>query len=66
MGEEESSLQLWEDVVFAYIGMGWNPGNVKNMLTFFEKGEIPGVKNGRSKVDKNIAMIDAYEASRHD
>lgn len=42
VGNEPEALILWENVVRAWIATGWNPGNVKGMLDFFSKGEIPG------------------------
>lgn len=29
-----------------YVGQGWNPGNVNGMLEFFNRGEVPGSKQG--------------------
>ena len=38
----------WQLVVTAYCGMGWNPRNVKAMLEFYQRNEIPGGDgNGR-------------------
>ncbi len=48
VGDSEKALELWGSVVLNYVGMGWNPQNVKGMLEFFERGEIPKSKgNGR-------------------
>jgi len=44
VGEESSNLELWGQIVKAYIGCGWNPGNVKNMLEFYGRREIPATK----------------------
>lgn len=44
VGEKPADLELWGQVVLAYIGCGWNPGNVKNMLDFYGRREIPGSK----------------------
>jgi hypothetical protein len=42
--EMEAQMQLWETVVRNYIGCGWNPQNVVNMLGYYNRGEIPAVK----------------------
>ena len=44
-------LDRWRDVVLAYCGQGWNKGNIANMLSFFERGEMPGSKNGHGKAE---------------
>jgi len=48
VGEESSNLKLWGQIVKAYIGCGWNPGNVKNMLEFYGRREIPATKGQRN------------------
>ena len=42
IGEIEVDLKIWGEVVFAWVGMGWNPTNVKGMLEHFRRKEIPG------------------------
>ncbi|MCP4567953.1 MAG: hypothetical protein GY841_10275 [FCB group bacterium] len=52
VGDSEKALELWGSVVLNYVGMGWNPQNVKGMLEFFERGEVPKSKgNGRGDTD---------------
>lgn len=41
IGDDVKHLEFWAKVVKAYIGCGWNPGNVANMLDFYRRGEIP-------------------------
>ena len=48
VGEDPADLELWGQIVLAYIGLGWNPGNVKNMLAYYEKREIPGMKQPKT------------------
>ena len=48
VGEESADLELWGRVVKAYVGQGWNPTNVANMLDFYGRREIPTTK-GRGK-----------------
>jgi hypothetical protein len=36
------NLALWRDVVTAYIAVGWNRRNVKGMVDFYSRKEIPG------------------------
>lgn len=47
VGKEPANLELWGQIVKAYVGLGWNPGNVKNMLAYYEKREIPATKGQR-------------------
>jgi DNA-binding Lrp family transcriptional regulator len=42
VGEDEASLQFWGQVVFAWVGLGWNPTNVKGMLECYTAGHLPG------------------------
>jgi hypothetical protein len=46
VGREEINIVFWKRVVKGYIGKGWNPGNVANMIEFYQRREIPGA-NGR-------------------
>ena len=39
---DNGRLDLWRAVVAAYVGSGWNPRNVKAMLEYFQRAEIPG------------------------
>ena len=41
VGEKPDDLGFWAMVVHAYVGNGWNPGNAKGMLEFYERREIP-------------------------
>jgi len=49
VGEKPADLEFWGQVVFAYVGLGWNRNNAKNMLDYYEKREIPEVKGQRAK-----------------
>lgn len=42
VGEAEEDLDFWGLVVFHYVGEGWSPVNVANMLRFFQEGRVPG------------------------
>ena len=44
-------LERWRRVVLAYVGQGWNKGNIANMLSFFERGEMPGPRNGHATAE---------------
>ena len=48
VGEKSADLEFWGQVVLAYIGLGWNPGNVSNMLEFYGRREIPATKGQHS------------------
>jgi hypothetical protein len=43
---DAEDLEFWEQCVKAYVGLGWNPTNVKNMLEFYRRREIP---NGKAR-----------------
>lgn len=55
VGNADSDIQFWKDIVLAYIGQGWNPNNYANMLEFYGRREIPGTttksNNGRKQQD---------------
>lgn len=60
--------ELWKQVVAAWIGTGWNPGNLKGMLEFYRRGEIPGTQrrnggkgNGNGQ-QKYASIGDAFAA----
>jgi hypothetical protein len=44
--EAVTDLELWEQVVHTWIGLGWNPHNVKGMLDCYHRGEVPQVRGG--------------------
>jgi hypothetical protein len=46
VGTNAPDVDFWRQVCESYVGLGWNPGNVKGMLEFYERREIPSV-NGR-------------------
>lgn len=46
VGRDQPDLEFWGRVVKAYVGQGWNPTNVKNMLTFYEQRRVPGEDDG--------------------
>jgi len=46
-GRDPPDVQRWGQTVKAYVGQGWNPTNVKNMLKFYEDKRIPGEANGK-------------------
>lgn len=39
-------LGLWRDVVMGWLERGYNPGNIRGMLDWFEAGGVPPPKNG--------------------
>lgn len=49
VGRSPPDLELWGKVVKAYVGNGWNPTNVRNMLDFFKRREIPPPAKGKGK-----------------
>jgi len=50
VGTAPADLEFWGDVVKAYVGCGWNPKNVKGMLEFYKRREIPDTnKKGKKE-----------------
>ena len=64
IGEIEADLKVWGEVVFAWVGLGWNPTNVKGMLEFFKRGEIPGKNN--KKEPKGFGAIRQHISEKVD
>jgi phage replication O-like protein O len=48
VGEKPEDLERWRAVCHDYVGLGWSQVNVKAMLEFYGRNEIPG-SNGRYK-----------------
>jgi hypothetical protein len=42
VGTSEEDLALWQQTIIAWLGQGWNPGNVQGMLERYEKRSVPG------------------------
>lgn len=42
VGDEADDLLFWGNVVYNWVGMGWNPTNVKGMLECYKERAIPG------------------------
>lgn len=57
VGDDPSNLELWGKVVKGYVGQGWNPTNVSNMLEFYQRKEIPGDKHRSDGKDPPHAGI---------
>ena len=46
VGESETDLVLWREVVHGYVASGWNKLNIKAMLDYFKRREVPNI-NGK-------------------
>ena len=44
VGDDVMEIARWRSTVRTYVGSGWNPKNIANMLRMFRQGETPGVK----------------------
>lgn len=69
VGPDPPSIARWTRVINAWVGLGWNPGNVQGMLEYYERNEIPGKENsrgrnrtGRSAPAQEPALITAFGA----
>ena len=51
VGRDPPDVERWGQTVKAYVGQGWNPINVDNMLTFYREKRIPG---DSAKADSGI------------
>jgi len=51
VGRDPPDVERWGQTVKAYVGQGWNPTNVDNMLTFYREKRIPG---DSAKADSGI------------
>ena len=49
VGTNTEDVSFWHAVCDAYVGLGWNPKNVKVMLEFYDRREIPSSNPGQSK-----------------
>ena len=52
--EKIQDLDRWRSVVHAYIGLGWNPTNVKGMLEWYDRNEIPQVKGAQYESSSGV------------
>ena len=53
VGDSPDNLAFWSQVVEGHTGCGWFKGNVKLMLEYFQRREIPGTyKNGATNGHK--------------
>ena len=53
VGDNQADLDFWGNVVKAWVGLGWNPTNVRGMLEFYGRREIPTVRGGNGRSGTN-------------
>ena len=64
VGTAESDVKRWKDLVFEWVGNGWNPTNVKGMLDAYQSGGIQPLNRGspnkaeRRKQELQAAVAD--------
>jgi hypothetical protein len=46
IGGQERDVDRWKRIVMAWVGVGWNPCNVKGMLDYWGKAHFPGENGG--------------------
>jgi hypothetical protein len=46
VGERPEDLDRWGRTIMAYMACGWNKRNVKGMMEWFAKGELPNTRGG--------------------
>ena len=49
MLEKVTDLEFWEQVIINYIACGWSKVNIKTMLEFYDRRELPAVTNGNGR-----------------
>lgn len=42
VGTDAADLEFWKKVIVAWLGCGWKPSNVKGMLEFYGRRQLPG------------------------
>ena len=63
VGDDPANVERWRELVHDWVGQGWNPGNVKQMLEKYRK-ETPGPRvincNGpmRTRVTPRTTVVD--------
>jgi hypothetical protein len=66
IGRDKKNLVRWGEVVFRYVGCGWNTTNVNNMLRFYLNNQLPGDgyaaangehKNGNGQKKKEVVTV---------
>ena len=70
-----AEVELWRDTAYQYVGAGWSPVNVKNMLAIFKECREKGLKpadvigNGRrpreSPMDRSMRAIEEHERRKN-
>lgn len=48
VGNDPPALKRWHRVCHSWVGLGWNPQNVKGMLECYQRNEIPGENGSRA------------------
>ena len=48
VGKNEADVAFWGEIAHAWVGLGWNPTNVKGMLDCYRRRELPGARKGRA------------------
>lgn len=48
VGTDPPAIDRWKETVLAWLGMGWSKRNIKGMLEFYQRNEIPGAKGRAS------------------
>jgi len=57
VGRDPDELALWRRVVHEWVALGWNPMNVRGMLGFFSRQEIPTTRGGKATEPKGFQAV---------
>ena len=61
VGDKEEDVERWARIIMAWVGVGWNPCNVKGMLDYWGRASLPGEdrKNGRANRSNGESVAQA-------
>ncbi|MCZ7543340.1 MAG: hypothetical protein M5R40_07275 [Anaerolineae bacterium] len=64
VGDDAECLAFWRRVVHDWVACGWNRENVKGMLDWFQRGELPTTApNGRKSTRTGDVIRRTEEAA---
>jgi len=66
LATDGANLDLWDEVVTAWVKIGWSKRNVAGMIEHYQRGEIPstGGKRGTNREQRSGDRVSSVEAAR--
>ena len=62
--EKATDLEFWREVILTWVGLGWNKRNVKGMLDYYHRGELPHVGGGDAASQRRKQEAPSEETRR--